>query len=390
MKSLSIKVCAAALALMPLAACGNLSNSSSDSGGKGKGDLVVGVVIDRTGRAKSVDGNLLAGAQTAVDRINADGGVKGRKLRLVVRDDAGDPARAVQGLQYVQQYKPAAVLTGFLSAVTAALAPVAKSNSVPLIAGSVLPDQDKDFVFSTLIPVKYETGTRVEWLASKGYKRIAVLHDPTPYNLAQLEVLKSQLTAAGLQMVSAVEHGQEDVDLRAQISQVMKSKPDALVKLSSGPTFVPATKALSAAGANFPVVFGFESGDNIRAAASEYSNLFQVVTGIEISDQLGAGDVSAAAAAFLKATASNAAVDQPVYAGRGWDAIYLLKDALEKSDGARGAKLRDALVDLPPYAGTSSNYDFTADDHDGVTTNPEFVVSVDSQGDRKLVFRPKK
>ncbi len=97
MRTWAVCVCAAIVLAVVLAACGSSSSSSKPSGGSStassKGPIVIGAAIDLSNTMKFFDGPAEAAAKLEVAKINAAGGVDGRKLEFVVENDQLNPAR---------------------------------------------------------------------------------------------------------------------------------------------------------------------------------------------------------------------------------------------------------------------------------------------------------
>src|SRR5215831_15027296 len=90
------RVIAAALSLLAVAACGGSTGSSSSTSSK---PFVLGVTLSWSG-AFGTNGPAQVGAfQTAADHINATGGILGRKMKVVFRDDQSDVNKTVLAVQ---------------------------------------------------------------------------------------------------------------------------------------------------------------------------------------------------------------------------------------------------------------------------------------------------
>ena len=76
-------------------------------------DIRIGVVQDQSGLNSDISRDYLAGARTYFDHINAQGGIKGRKFFLVVKDDAGDPNQTVTATHELLSKERVDVLFGF-------------------------------------------------------------------------------------------------------------------------------------------------------------------------------------------------------------------------------------------------------------------------------------
>jgi len=383
---------AAALAAVALSltACGSNLAAGTDNGAQAtgsKGPIIIGVLVDQTSYLKTVDQGVLKGINSAVKSINAKGGIGGRQVEIVSGDMAADPQKEVQEFQRVSsQNKPVLFLNGFSSAGNAATAPLATSQKTPMIVASVIPAQNNQWMYSTITPMKYETGTRVEYLQSKGIKKVGILHDPTPYNKLQLDVISAQLKAAGIEITGSEEHASDAVDLRSQTAKLLAGGPEAIIKLSSGPTQIVAAKALKDAGSQVPLILGIESRANIVQATASYPNVLVVASPLQVNSALPHGDRSEAVKTFI---AANTSETDPTYVGRGWDAMQIAATAIDKAGSTDGQALRDALESMPAYDGTSGAYDYTPTDHYGITQNPDYLAKI-TESAVEIVFTPKK
>jgi branched-chain amino acid transport system substrate-binding protein len=382
------KLLAVGAVALAATACGSNLSSDSDSGtgGSSEGAVKIGVLVDQTSYLKTVDSGVLDGIKSAVEAVNADGGVlDGRKLEISVADMAADPQREVQAYQRVaSQDDPVLFLNGFSSAGNAAAAPIAGTDKRPMIVASVVPADDFEWVFSTILPMKYETGTRVEYLKSKGIDKVAILHDPTPYNKLQLDVIEGQLKEAGIEVTGVAEHATDAVDLRSEVSKLLRDKPGALLKLSTGPTQIVAAKALADAGSEIPLLLGIESRENLVQATAAHDQTYVVAPQLQVFDALDESDRTESATSFMDA---NSDVEDPTYLGRGWDAVQIAVRAIEEAGSTDGQAIHDALVDMEPYDGTSGTYDYTDEDHYGVTENPAYLAHISADGE-EIVFTP--
>lgn len=376
-----------AVALAATACGSNLSADTESASGKtSDGPVTLGVLVDQTSYLKTVDGGVLDGIKSAVEAVNADGGVLGgRKLEISVADMAADPQREVQAYQKLAgQDDPALFLNGFSSAGNAAAAPLATTDKRPMIVASVVPTDDFDWVFSSILPMKYETGTRVEYLQDQGIDKVAILHDPTPYNKLQLDTIEAQLKEAGIKVTGVAEHASDAVDLRSEVSKLLRDKPGALLKLSTGPTQIVAAKALADADSDIPLLLGIEAHENLVQATAAHDQTYVVAPQLQVFDALDEADRTDSATSFMEA---NSDVEDPTYLGRGWDAVQIAVRAIEEAGSTDGQAIHDALVDMGPYDGTSGSYDYTDEDHYGVTENPAYLAHISADGE-EIVFTP--
>ncbi|MFB7518080.1 ABC transporter substrate-binding protein [Streptomyces sp. NPDC056144] len=150
--------------------------------------------------------HLLAGIELAVDEVNANGGIAGRPLELLVRDTAADPARAAVAVEELAGRGVAAVVGEYHSVVARAAAARADALGVPFLCSSA--------VLDGLIDGQSEWVARIAPVQSRGWRiyadfllatgrgdRVAVATQPSVYWASGTRVLREHLTAHGGSLV---------------------------------------------------------------------------------------------------------------------------------------------------------------------------------------------
>src|SRR5439155_6560806 len=100
-------------------------------------EVVIGEIVSLTGLEASFGTSTRNGVSMAVDKINGEGGVRGRRLRVELMDDKGKPEEAVLAItKMIPQFSPTAVIGAVASSRSIAMAPVAQSQKVPMISPS--------------------------------------------------------------------------------------------------------------------------------------------------------------------------------------------------------------------------------------------------------------
>ena len=139
-------VLAAVMAMaLSLAACGGADEAGGEEGAAGEGlpdTITIGVTAEKTGHVTTL-GVAAEGIERAADYINANGGIDGKQVKVVVRDNAGTPAKAVSDLRTFAQEGTKIVLGGVFGPNCAAEAPVAIQSELLVFCLSTddLPEQ---------------------------------------------------------------------------------------------------------------------------------------------------------------------------------------------------------------------------------------------------------
>jgi branched-chain amino acid transport system substrate-binding protein len=345
----------------------------------------LGGVIDQTAYLADFDGAVREGITLAIDAVNEGGGVlDGRPLEVSFVDMEADPAQGLRAVQRLVTEGVAAILHGFTSASTRAAQPVLEESQVPMIVASVLPDNE-EYVFSTIPPAEFETGIRADWLLEQDLTQVGVLSDGTPYNELQMEVLQG---VEGLDVVGAEQHTPDAVDLRPQITSLLRAGAEVIVKFSAGPTNIVAAQGMSQLGADVPLVTGIDNLQALTEAAGLYEQFYTVVSAPQAFEVLPEEDRSESLVNFMQLYEDAGLQEDPTYIGRGWDAVFLVAQAIEAAGSDDSAEIAQALIDMDPYEGASGTFSFTEESHYGFDENPYYVAEFGPDGALNIVYFP--
>lgn len=150
--------------------------------------------------------HLVAGMELAVAEINADGGIAGRPLELLVRDTAADPARAEAAVDDLDRLGVAALAGEYHSVVARAVAAKAAALRLPFLCASAvldaLVDAPTDFVARIAPPQSRGWRVYADFLAAAGHARIAVAAQPSLYWASGTRILARHLEARGGSLVA--------------------------------------------------------------------------------------------------------------------------------------------------------------------------------------------
>jgi len=136
------------------AGCGNGATDTT-SGGETSGEpIVIGAIVSATGANAALgvqERNIL---ETMQERINADGGVLGRQIRIVIEDDKSDPQEAVTATnRLLEQEKAVALIAATGSSSTVAVKAITADKGIPqmaMVAGNVITDEPPiDWIWRT-------------------------------------------------------------------------------------------------------------------------------------------------------------------------------------------------------------------------------------------------
>jgi branched-chain amino acid transport system substrate-binding protein len=183
------------------------------------------------------------GMELALTEVNASGGVLGRPLEIVSRDDNGNPGDAVRVAEELLSREKAVLLMGtFASNVGLAVADLAKQRKVLFLAAEPLTDKivwenGNRYTFRLRASTYMQTAMLVPEAAKLGKKRWAIVYPNYEYGQSATAAFKKQmiaLQAGGIEFVEqAVPLGK--IDAGPVVQALVDAKPDAIFSSLFGP-----------------------------------------------------------------------------------------------------------------------------------------------------------
>jgi ABC-type branched-subunit amino acid transport system substrate-binding protein len=221
-------------------------------------ELVLGQVAPLTGTIAETGNEYVAGAAAYFAHVNEQGGVNGRKIRVVVKDDGYKPDETLRlTQQLLEQEKPIA-LFGFVgTANIAALnkAEVLGKNNIALLAPYTGATSVRQPVVPQLFHIRAsysdETAKMVEHLATIGVKRVAVFYQDDPFGTSGLvgatEAMK-RINTAPVATGSYDRTKPDEVD--KAVAAISAANPDAVIAVSVNRATAALIRKMRAAGQN--------------------------------------------------------------------------------------------------------------------------------------------
>jgi branched-chain amino acid transport system substrate-binding protein len=331
-------------------------------------DYEIPVIVPITGGASFVGSGARDVLHVMQDLFNESGGIAGRKLRFVIRDDQTKPQVAVQLMNEALAGDPPAVLGSSITAMCNAQAPLAANGPVLYCYSPGIHPAPGSFVYSASISTTDLAEALIRFFRLKGWTRIAVVTstDSSGQDADRGIDAKLQLPENKTVAIVAREHFTPgDVSVAAQIANVVAAKPQAVIAWTTGSGIATIFKAMIQAGLNVPV--GTTNGNQAVAQMLQYADFtpkqlyipsgpFPEHDGIFTLDKR----VEAAQHEYYQAMKSH---DLPIdnISAISWDATRIVVEALRKlGPKATAAQLRAAIDGMVDYAGIWGTYDFKA------------------------------
>lgn len=202
--------------------------------------LRIGYIGGLTGRTADLGTGGRNGVQIAVDAVNARGGVKGRKVELILKDDMNDPAVAQQAVRELIAAKVEVILGPMTSGIAVAVAPLATEANVLMVAGSVTTDElsgKDDQFFRTIAANTIHAATMAEHLYQKrGVRRVnaALNYSNKAYADSWFTNFATAFTQLGGSIGERVTYTSgADTEFHALTRKLAVGRPDAIVLVTN-------------------------------------------------------------------------------------------------------------------------------------------------------------
>lgn len=197
-------------------------------------DIVFGLLDDMSMVAAETGQDAMHAIQIAVDEVNNAGGIKGHKVRLVVYDGKQDPQlSSTLATRFAEEDKGLVLIGGNPAVPTAAVIRTANELKVPYFSLSAAtdaftnPSTEYHFRFG---PANSQDAVAVsDFIAERGFKRIAIINNSLPYGLDGGGAVERALKARGLQVVAHETYDTNATDLSPQVLKIRTAKPEVVV-----------------------------------------------------------------------------------------------------------------------------------------------------------------
>ena len=350
-----------------LAACGEVKSGASNTTGNPIDEKVVkiGFNFEETGAVASYGTSEQKGAQLAVDEINAAGGIDGKQIEVVDKDNKSETAEAASvSTNLVTQSKVAAIVGPATSGATAAAVANATQAGVPLISPSATQDgltKGQDFLFIGTFQDSFQGQIISNYVSNKLNAKKVVLYTDNSSDYAK-GIAKSFRDSFKGEIVADETFVSGDTDFQAALTKIKDKDFDAIVLPGY---YTEAGKIVNQArgmGIDKPIIGGdgFNGAEFVQQATAERASNIYFISGFSTTV-----DVSDKAKAFLEAYRAKYNEDPSTFAALAYDSVYLVANA------AKGAKtsvdIKNNLAKTQNFEGVTGQTSFDAE-HNTVKT----------------------
>ncbi|MES2118791.1 MAG: ABC transporter substrate-binding protein [Pseudomonadota bacterium] len=310
---------------------------------------------------QSSKATLVDGITMALDEVNARGGVLGgRKLRLLLKDDAASLSKGRLVAQEIADDPDVAAVIGHLNSYIAAPAAHIYDRAgivmvTPGASGQKLTEQGERMIFRSL-PGNRDQGRQIgDYAAAQGYKRVAIYYIKNEYGIDLANFFEQRAHELGIAVADRRSYNMGGDNYAALLADwAAFLKPDAIFLAGSLPESAQIVREARAAGLTVPVfgAVGLDSPELIRRGGAS-------VEGTVVFSLFNMGDPRPEVLAFDQRYRRRYGVFPDSSAAQGYDTLNLLVHAIDSAHSAVPADIAAALRATKNWPGVTGSHTFS-------------------------------
>jgi branched-chain amino acid transport system substrate-binding protein len=344
--------------------------------------IKIGVAGPFTGGSAPMGVSMRDGVKLAVAEINAKGGVLGRQLQMVERDDEAKNERGVQIAQELINKEKVVATVGYINTgVALASQRFYQEAKIPVMnnvaTGSIITQQfakePENYIFRNSANDQIQSGMIVEEAVTRRhFKKVAILADSTNYGQLGREDLEKALDKKGIKAVAVEKYNIKDVDMTAQLLKAKQAGAEVVLTYGIGPELAQIANGMEKLGWKVPLIgsWTLAMGNFIDNAGKNGDGTRMPQTFIQ---DASTPKRKAFIDSYVKAYKPNGdRMPSGVSAAQGYDSIYLLAAAIKQAGSTEGPKVLAALENLhEKVEGVVTTYDkpYSKTDHEAISVS---------------------
>jgi branched-chain amino acid transport system substrate-binding protein len=334
----------------------------------------LGSVLAATGPAAFLGAPEQKTLKYYVGQINDAGGIEGKKIDLIIYDSGGDANKARTFAQrLVEEDKVEAVIGGTTTGSTMAMIPVFENNEIPLISlagGVAIIDPVKPYIFKTPHTDRMACEKIFTDMKKRGLTKIGMVSGTGGFGASMHKQCLAVAGKKGIGIVVDETYNPQDTDMTAQITKIRNTEGVEAV-LNPGFGQGPAVFARNYAqlGMKLPLYesHGVASKQFIKLAGDAAEGIRLPAAALLVADQLPDDDPQKPVVVGYRDTYEKVTGEQvSTFGGHAYDALMILKDAIERADSTDPKAIRDAIEKTKGLIGTGGVFNMSPTDHLGL------------------------
>jgi branched-chain amino acid transport system substrate-binding protein len=309
-----------------------------------------------------------------IEKLNAAGGVLGRKLQLVSYDSAGDAEKArTFAKRLIEQDKVDIIVGGTSTGETMAVVPLVEQAGMPFVSlagGVVIVEPVKKWVFKTPHSDRFACEKIFIDMKARGVTKAGLISGSGAFDKGMRGECLKLAKNHGIEIIADESYGAADTDMTAQLTKIKNTAGVQAVLnagFGQGPAIV--TKNYRQLGINVPLYqsHGVASKEFIKLAGDAAEGVRLPAQALLIADSLPDSDPQKIVSLRYRTEyEARFKSDISTFGGHAYDGLMLAVEAMKKAGSTDKTKVRDALENIRGFAGTAGIFNMSPTDHMGL------------------------
>lgn len=352
--------------------------------------IKLGAFFDLSGKAAFIGTPTKLVAEMVVEKINAEGGINGRPIKLIMADSESEPPKAANiAKKFIYKDQVTAIIGPTLTDTGMVVKKIVHEGKVPIVmtvgGDPVIMGGEKFGPFDWVFKSPQRSSTAVErlfiYLKEKGLTKVALLTSDDGFGKDGSRWMRELGPKYGIEILLEEAFGARDTDMTAQLTKARNAKPQAIIAWTIGPAGSIVAKNKAQLGITIPLFqcHGLPDPKYIELAGTTAEGDRMPATKLMVVDELPDADpqkkVIQEFVKLYRAKGYDKQFPINTHSGYAWDAIMLVANAMKKV-GTEPEALRKAIESTKGYVGVSGIYNLSADDHNGLGVDSMVIVEV--------------
>ncbi|MBF0455314.1 MAG: ABC transporter substrate-binding protein [Magnetococcales bacterium] len=353
-------------------------------------EIKLGTFLAVTGPASFLGDPELKTLQMYVEKINREGGVNGRQIKLFHYDTGANPKKAVNFVKrLIKKDRVDLIVGGSTSGTTMAVIPLVEAAKLPFIsmAGSVkIIDPVKKWVFKTPHTDKMAAQKIFLDMNKRGIKKVGMISGSGGFGKSGRGQVLALAPEYGIEIVADESYGKKDTDMTAQLSKIRAANPEAILNFGfgSGPAIV--TKNIGQLGITLPLYqsHGVASKKYIEMSGASAEGVRLPAASLLVANKLPDSDPQKKVILAYKTAyeAQHGAVS--TFGGHGYDALFLAVEAIKRAGSTDKEAVRTEIEKTRNFIGAGGVFNMSPKDHLGLGLDAFKMLEI-KNGDWSIV-----
>ncbi len=344
--------------------------------------IKVGAILAVTGPASFLGAPESKTLAMLADEINAQGGINGKMVELIIKDSGASPEKAISfAKQLIEEEKVLAIIGPSTSGETMKIKNImeeAKAILLSCAAAEVIVNPVAKYVFKT--PQKDSFAARKIFMQMQkmGIKKIGVVVGNTGFGKAGKAQLEKIAPEYGIEILISEVYDKKATDLTAVVTKVKAKNAEALINWSIVPAQSIVIKNMKQIGYNVPIFqsHGFGNIKYVKSAGAAAEGVIFPAGRLLVANTLYEGHPQKKVLEkYKKDYESKFGEDVSTFGGHAYDAFMILVEAIKKV-GTNKEKVRDAIENTKGFVGTGGIFNFSPEDHNGLDIDAFEMLTV--------------